>query len=250
MVQRGLSVDARRRRPSEDELNILLADDDPALRRDLALLIGCQSGMNLVAVVASGAEALTAVDRMPIDVALLDVEMPGVSGVETAAVIRREHPEVTVVMLTAFERPGRLDEAIAAGVHGFLTKDTPTQDILEHVRQARAGRPVVTSTALGALLRQRRSDLASRHEFDDFVRRVEALPTRLVPVYNALAQGKSNQQIAREVFMQESTVRSYVSALLTQLDCANRSQVAYRTGRSGIRIPRDPTARPEPPVPS
>ena len=75
--------------------------------------------MNLVAVVASGAEALTAVDRMPIDVALLDVEMPGVSGVETAAVIRREHPEVTVVMLTAFERPGRLDEAIAAGVHGF-----------------------------------------------------------------------------------------------------------------------------------
>ena len=81
--------------------------------------------MNLVAVVASGAEALTAVDRMPIDVALLDVEMPGVSGVETAAVIRREHPEVTVVMLTAFERPGRLDEAIAAGVHGFLTKDTP-----------------------------------------------------------------------------------------------------------------------------
>ena len=142
-----------------------------------------------------------------------------------------------------------LEEAKALGAMAmFGEKYPPIVRMVELAgpwsRELCGGTHVATTSEIGML------NLLSESSIGSGVRRVEALPTRLVPVYNALAQGKSNQQIAREVFMQESTVRSYVSALLTQLDCANRSQVAYRTGRSGIRIPRDPTARPEPPVPS
>src|SRR5690349_16135723 len=122
-----------------DTIRLLLADDQALVRGALAALLSLEPDLEVVAEVGSGAEVLEAARRYSPDVAILDVEMPGLGGIEAATLLRDEAPGVRVLMCTTFGRPGYLRRALQAGATGFVVKDTPAPRLADAVRRVHAG---------------------------------------------------------------------------------------------------------------
>ncbi len=130
-----------------DTIRLLLADDQALVRGALSALLGLESDLEVVAEVSSGDEVLDAVREHHPDVALLDVEMPGLDGIEATAALRRAFPDVRVLIVTTFGRPGFLRRAMQAGASGFVVKDTPAAQLADAVRRVHAGLRVVDPVA-------------------------------------------------------------------------------------------------------
>lgn len=194
-------------------------------------------GVELVAAVSCGEQVLPVLRRRDVDVVLLDVDMPGMGGIETAQRIFAQHPEVVVVMLTAFEQPNSLADALAAGARGFLTKDVPVREIVARARRALAGE-VVMGAQPTAILASAYARAAKHSQADDFADRAALLPERLVPVLDLLIMGASNREIAEELHLSEGTVKVYVSRILEETGCENRTEVAIRALRTGFDASR------------
>lgn len=150
-----------------EDIRVLIADDDPIIHDSFARLLDSQDGIKVEATASNGAEALTKMTRS-IDVALIDVDMPILDGIEAAKLIRKSYPQTTIIMLTAFEHEDSLAQALAAGVQGFLTKNT------------------------------------------------------------------TPKEIAQELHMSPTTVRSYVSEILAHTGCKSRRQLAITAAHAGI----------------
>ncbi len=211
-------------------LRVLLADDDPIYRQGLQALLTERADVDLVAVVPNGASALSVLERSEVDVALLDVDMPGVDGISAARQIGERHPEVTVVMLTAFEHDESLKQAIAAGAKGFLTKDLEVDRICALAREAAAG-AVVMGPRPTAMLAE--AYFASTEVDEEFARTLSELPPRLGALVEYLIEACPNREIAQRLGLSEATVRGYVSEILAATGCASRSQLAVRALRAG-----------------
>ncbi|MDR6938545.1 response regulator transcription factor [Arcanobacterium hippocoleae] len=128
---------------NEQEIRLLIADDDQIICDGLARLLDAQEGLRVVATAVNGAEVFDQLALHQVDVALLDVNMPVMSGIEAARRISREQPSITIIMLTAFEHEESLGQAIRAGVRGFLTKDIPAPELAQLIRKAHAGQRVM-----------------------------------------------------------------------------------------------------------
>ncbi|MFE3701113.1 response regulator, partial [Nocardia tengchongensis] len=124
-------------------IKLLLADDQALVRGALAALLSLEPDLDVVAEVGRGDEVLAAVERTAPDVALLDVEMPGLDGISAAALLHAAHPGVRILMVTTFGRPGYLRRAIDAGASGFVVKDTPAREVADAVRRVHMGLRVV-----------------------------------------------------------------------------------------------------------
>lgn len=213
-------------------VRVLLVDDEPTLRNGIAGLLNDDPRIEIVATADGGEQALAVLRERLVDVAVVDVEMPGIDGVKTAESISRSHPRVKVVMFTAFERHERLSAAMAAGAVGFLTKDMEPKDVVEGILKAHSGERVLSSRAtdmaLGALralgLRQR-----EREAWNSLVR---SLTPGQRKVYDVLITGASNREIAKKVNYSEGTVRVYVTQILDALGCKSRTEVALLAARS------------------
>ncbi|MDK8782505.1 response regulator [Actinotignum timonense] len=125
-----------------DNIRVLLADDDPIIREGLARLLNEQEGLVVVATAADGAQAIDQLHDQKVDLALLDVDMPVMSGIEAAKRISQDYSHIVIVMLTVFEHEDSLGEAIGAGVRGFLTKDIIAPELAQLIRKAYSGQQV------------------------------------------------------------------------------------------------------------
>lgn len=124
-------------------IRVLIADDQAMVRGALAALLNLEDDIDVVAEAANGEEALTAAASTAIDVALLDIEMPKLDGIETTAALRARHPDIRCLIVTTFGRPGYLRRALDAGARGFVVKETPAEKLAEAVRKIHAGQRVV-----------------------------------------------------------------------------------------------------------
>lgn len=215
-------------------LRVLLADDDPPVRESLGSLLGAREDIELVAAVPDGLAALDAVARRPVDVALLDVEMPGLDGIETARRIAAWHPAIVVVMLTAFASDDFLDQALTAGASGFLTKDLPVARLADLLHEAARGGTVMGPRPTALLAEAYRSRLVQREEDPAFIAAVEALPGRLREVLSLLTHAASNRAIAAALGISEKTARMYASEILRRTGCRSRAEVAVRALNAGV----------------
>ena len=212
-----------------DRIRVLLADDEHLLRAGLRLVLRHADDIEVVAEAGDGGEAVDLACRVPLDVVLLDIRMPGVDGLTAAEQLARRAPAVKVVMLTTFGEPGYVSRALRAGAAGFVLKDTGPQDLIQAVRAAARG---------GAVLSPR----IARDLIDTYVvtddgearRLVGTLTTREHEVLVQLGVGLSNAEIARRLFMGEGTVKTYVSRILGKLGCDNRVQAAIVAHEAGI----------------
>lgn len=214
-------------------LRVLIADDDQVYRENLAILLNGIEGISVVATAANGSQTITELARHIVDVALVDVDMPVMDGITTARAIKDSFPKTTIVMLTAFEHEDSLQDCLAEGVAGFLTKDVSPEDLTVFICQAHKGNQVVSGKPTEMLTESYLRNQRKQVQYQEFIARVEALPKHLKPVLNLMCQAKSNREIAEELFLQEGTVKSYVSDILRETGCSSRSEVTLNAIKSG-----------------
>ncbi len=191
-------------------IRILLADDQHLVRGALAALLALEDDFEVVASVADGSAAVrAAVEHQP-DIALLDVEMPGLDGVSATREIRSQAPGVRVMILTTFGRPGYLRRAMDAGARGFMVKDAPPDRLADAVRQVHGGRTVVDPALAVASLSSGANPLTDRE--------VDAL--------RAAEDGGTVADIARVLILSEGTVRNYLSAAIGKTGARTRAEAA------------------------
>jgi two-component system response regulator DesR len=189
-------------------IRLLLADDQELIRSALAALLGLESDFEVVATVARGDEVVAAAKACHPDVALLDIEMPGIDGLAAASVLAQEVPECRSLILTTFGRPGYLRRAMEAGAYGFVVKDAPAEQLADAIRRVVAGERVVDPVLAAAALADGVSPLTAR-ERDILV---------------AARPGATVCEIAGRLFLSEGTVRNYLSSAMAKVGARNRAE--------------------------
>jgi two-component system response regulator DesR len=189
-------------------IRLLLADDQNLVRSALAALLNLEDDFNVVAEVGRGDEVVAAAKEHAADVALLDIEMPGIDGLAAAAALSHEVPDCKVLILTTFGRAGYLRRAMEAGALGFVVKDAPAEQLADAVRRVVAGERVVDPALAAATLAGGASPLTGRER----------------DVLVAARDGATVNDIARTLFLSEGTVRNYLSAAIAKVGVRNRTE--------------------------
>ncbi len=198
-------------------IRLLLADDQALVRGALASLLDLEPDMTVVAEVGRGDEVVDAARESNPDVALLDVEMPGMDGIEATRELRAALPQVKVVIVTTFGRPGFLRRALVAGANGFVVKDTPARQLADAVRRVNSGLRVVDPTLAADSLAVGDSPLTARE----------------TEVLRAARSGGSVSDIAGAVFLSEGTVRNHLSAAIGKTEARNRADAVRIAEENG-----------------
>ncbi|WP_314129448.1 response regulator transcription factor [Schaalia odontolytica] len=209
-------------------IRVLVADDQAMIRGALAGLLNLEHDIEVVAQAGDGAQALEELARLaksaesarakaPVDVAIIDVEMPRMDGITATEVIRTRFPGVRVLVVTTFGRPGYLQRALAAGASGFMVKDAPVEDLVDGVRTVAAGgRSIDQSLAIDALSAGS-SPLTAREA--DVLREVEG--------------GGTIADIAHSLGLSQGTVRNHVSSSMLKMDARTRAEAASLARAAG-----------------
>jgi two-component system response regulator DesR len=187
-------------------IRVLIAEDQAMIRGALASLLGLEDDIEVVAQVERGDEVVEAVRRARPDVALLDIEMPGLDGISAAGAIAREWPSTRSLILTTFGRPGYLRRALGEGASGFLHKDAPAEELAAAIRTVAAGGTAVDSTLAAAAITEGNSPLTARER----------------EVLAAAAANDTAADIAARLYLSEGTVRNYLSSAIRKLGARNR----------------------------
>ncbi|MFF1417871.1 response regulator [Streptomyces sp. NPDC058280] len=204
-------------------IRVLIADDEALMRAGIRLILENAEDIEVVAEAADGREAVAACRDRTIDVALLDIQMPGGDGIAAAEDIARVSPSTYVVMLTAFGEEQSVTRALRVGASGFLLKDTNPVELIHSVRLAAGGEPVLAPRITRRLMEQH---VRSAHDTQAALRRIEDLTAAERGILRLLGTGLSNAEIADQLYLSASTVKAHISRILTRTGCVNRVQAA------------------------
>lgn len=213
-----------------DALRVLLVDDHDLFRTGLRNLLE-EQGVNVVAEAGAGADAVKAVREHTPDVVVMDLNMPGMSGVEATRHITTISPLTRVLVLTISDQDGDVMDAILAGACGYLLKDASIQELMRGIEAAAIGESLISSHIAGKVLQRLRATSAQ----PDIEATIRAeLSDREIQVLKLIANGKDNAQIAAELHISPKTVKNHISNILMKLQIDNRIQAAVYAVRSGI----------------
>ncbi|UKA48338.1 response regulator transcription factor [Arthrobacter sp. FW305-123] len=224
-------------------IRVALVDDQQLVRSGFGMLINSQPDLEVVAEAGNGIEAIQALSATAADVVLMDVRMPGMDGIEATRRILEQaavqpsgsqRAEIKIVVLTTFDLDEYALAAIQAGASGFLLKDAPPEELLEAIRTVYRGDAVIAPSTTRRLLDHVAPLLRTQTpEQTEHAAAVERLTAREREVFELIAQGKSNPEIAAGLFLSEATVKTHVGHILAKLGARDRVQVvviAYETG--------------------
>ncbi|MFI9203610.1 response regulator [Streptomyces sp. NPDC053048] len=214
-------------------IRVLLVDDDPLVRAGLRLMLGGAPDLEVVAEAADGAEVQGLVAAHSPAVVLMDIRMPGVDGLAATEALRRLPRPPEVIVLTTFNTDEHVLRALRAGAAGFVLKDTPPRDIVAAVRKVAAGEPVLSPAVTQQLIAQVSGGSGQDTRAAAARARLAVLGEREREVATAVGRGKSNAEIAAELYMSVPTVKTHVSRILTKLDLNNRVQIALLVHDAG-----------------
>lgn len=213
-------------------ITLAIVDDQEMIRTGLRMVLEAERDLQVVAEAGDGDEAVRVVGRERPDVVLMDVRMPGTDGLEATRRIKDAHPDVAVLVLTTFDVDDYVYGALRAGASGFMLKDAPADDLVAAIRVVAAGDALLAPSITRRLI----AEFASRPEsarptgLDD-------LTDREREVLVLVARGMSNAEIAEELFVGETTVKTHVSHLLTKLGLRDRVQLVVAAYESGLVRP-------------
>jgi two-component system response regulator DesR len=191
-------------------IRVVLAEDQAMVLGALSALLELESDISVIATTANGRDAVEAVARLKPDVLVTDIEMPQMTGLELAASLRTNHPNVRTIILTTFARPGYLRRALDAGARGYLLKDRPAKELADAVRRVHRGMRVV-DPALAA---------------EAWNAELDPLTDRERQILQRAGDGRSSTEIAAELHLSEGTVRNYLSEAIAKLGASNRVDAA------------------------
>mgnify|MGYP000243945739 FL=1 len=216
------------------KIRVLLADDQALLVTALSTILNAQDDIEVVTTAHTGNEAVTAAISHRIDVAILDIRMPGMDGIAAAQAILSRVPDCRIIMLTTFNEEELVAQSIAAGAHGFLLKDADPEVLVGAVRDVAKGESVLASQVTGPVLEAYRTAL-TRGQLSAQERQGLSLVTRReMEVLSLIARGATNGEIAREMVIADTTVKTHVSSLLSKLAARDRVALVLLAQKAGI----------------
>jgi DNA-binding NarL/FixJ family response regulator len=213
----------------EDTVRVLIADDHPLFREGMRGRLDRVADVAVVGEAASGDEAVELAQKLEPDVILMDIKMPGLNGIEATREIQRANPQIGILVLTMFEDDDSVFAAMRAGAKGYLLKDSGGEGVVHAIRAVASGEavfgPGVAERIIGFFSAPRAA--APQRAFPELTEREEE-------VLSLVAQGKSNREIARQLFVSLKTVRNHVSNILLKLQVADRAQAVIRARDAGM----------------
>ncbi len=211
------------------KLRVLIADDHPIFRDGIAMLLATTPDLVTVGEARSGDEAVELAIELVPDVVLMDIQMPGCSGVEATRRILARQPSVRVLIVTMFEDDSSLFTAVRAGARGFVLKDAERADILRAIRAVGQGEAIFSPAVAGRLLDYLTTPAATlaATEFPE-------LTDRERDILELMAQGRRNAEIAQRLVLSPRTVRNYVSSIFAKLQVADRAHAIIRARDAGL----------------
>ncbi|PFR25901.1 DNA-binding response regulator [Bacillus cereus] len=213
------------------KIKVLLVDDHTVVLKGLAFFLSTQEDLELVGEANNGQEALMKVEETQPDIVLMDLYMPEMDGIEATACIKKEYPNVKVLVLTSFSDQAHVLPALKAGASGYILKDVEPDQLVEAIRSAYKGNvqlhPDIASSLLSQTLPQEEAEVPSNIH-------VDVLTARENEVLQLLAKGMSNKEIASVLVITEKTVKAHVSSILSKLQLSDRTQAALYAVKNGI----------------
>ena len=201
------------------EIRIIIADDHPIVRQGLAALLDDQADMSVVAELNNGREAIAKYRELQPDIAILDLRMPHIGGVEAIQTIRAEFPSASIIMFTIYDTDEDIYRGLQAGAKSYLLKDTPCEKILQIVRTVHAGkRYIPTEVSLKLAERLERPNLTKRE----------------TEVLQQIALGKNNQEIRDTLIISEATVKFHVNNIFAKLNVSDRTSAVIEALKRGL----------------
>ena len=220
-----------------EPIRVVLVDDDPLVRAGLTLMLGGAAQLQIVGEAGDGAEGLEVITRTRPDVVLMDIRMPRMDGLTATERLCERPDPPKVIVLTTFDADEHVVRALALGARGFLLKDTSPPMIVEAIEKVAAGQPILSPSVTAQLIRK----VTTGPSGDVTAERTRAAAARLSRLSDrerdvavAVGQGKSNAQIAGELFMSVATVKAHVSHIFVKMQFANRVQVAICVHEAGL----------------
>jgi DNA-binding NarL/FixJ family response regulator len=226
----GTTADERQAQKTLEDVRVIVVDDHDLFRTGLKNLLE-EQGVNVVGEAPNGQTALRLVSDLAPDVVVMDLNMPGLTGVETTRQLAGIAPLARVVVLTISADDDDVMDAVMAGACGYLLKDSSIQDLIVGIRAAAAGESLISPQIAAKVLQRVRAQSTS----EDAAATIRAeLSDREIEVLKLIANGKDNAQIARELFISPKTVKNHISNILMKLQIDNRIQAAVYAVRSGL----------------
>jgi DNA-binding NarL/FixJ family response regulator len=217
-------------------IRVVLVDDDPLVRAGLAMIIRGAPNVEIVGEAGDGVEGLDVIAQTRPDVVLMDIRMPRMDGLDATQRLAQRRDAPAVIVLTTFDADEYVVRALAHGATGFLLKDTPPATIVDAIEKVATGEPILSPSITSQLIRQVVGSPVNGG--DDRLatarRRLDALTERERDVAVAIGHGKSNAEIAGELFMSVATVKAHVTRILSKLDATNRVQIAITVHDAGL----------------
>lgn len=210
-----------------EKIRVLVVDDHPVVRKGLIAMLETEEGIEVVGEASNGKDAVAQAIALQPQVVLMDLVMPEMDGIEATRQIKQKAPAVNILVLTSFSTNDKVLPSLNAGAIGYLLKDSNPIDLIKAIHQVALGEgslhPAVT-----------RQVLQQFHELAEDEKTIEDLTDREVEVLRLMAQGYSNQEIARLLVLSPATVHTHVSRILTKLNVASRTQAALYALRKGL----------------
>ena len=209
-------------------IRVLIADDETLMRAGIRLILENDPDITVVAEAADGRQAVELTRNHTVDVALLDIRMPGGDGLKAAEQIAKT---ANVVMLTTFGEDSYVAQAMKVGATGFLLKDTPPQELINAVHKAAHGEPILAPQITKRLIERH---LAAPDDGSVARKKIDALTDTERNVLKLVGEGLSNSEIGEQLYLATGTVKAHISRILPKLGCANRVQAAIVAHDAGL----------------
>ena len=201
-------------------IRVVIVDDHPLIREGLCRILEFEPEIEVCDTVGDGQGAINAARRMPFDILLMDLNMPGVDGLEACKVIRREYPNIGILILTVDDSDEKILQVLQLGVAGYLLKDVDSKTLVDSIRRAHTGGPILSPTVTGKLIgKLTNSTLAHDGSL---------VSERELEILNYVVQGASNKEIGQALFISEKTVKNHLSSIFRKLEVEDRTQAALK----------------------
>lgn len=210
-----------------EPIKILIADDHPVVREGLSAMLSREQDIQVVGEAENGVEAVNKAKELRPDIVLMDLRMPELDGVEAMRQIRAENPDSEFIVLTTYDNDEYIFRGIEAGARAYLLKDAPREELFKAIRAVHRGESLIQPAVAGKVL-DRFAELSRQAQAP------EALSEREIEVLKLVAKGAANKEIAAELFISESTVKSHIANIFQKLEVNDRTEAVTQAIRKGI----------------